>query len=92
MSTPNNSLHRRSFLKVSTLTGGGLLLNFSWLAGYAMSNEELKELPNEWFDLNSYIKIASNGQVTLYSANPEFGSNVKTSMPMIVAEEFCGTG
>ncbi len=44
-------------------------------------------LPKEWFELNSYIKIAQSGEVTLMSPNPEFGSNVKTSMPMILAEE-----
>jgi isoquinoline 1-oxidoreductase beta subunit len=38
-------------------------------------------------ELNNYIKIAPNGTVTLFSANPEFGSNVKTSMPMILADE-----
>jgi isoquinoline 1-oxidoreductase beta subunit len=41
----------------------------------------------EWFELNSYIKITKNGEVTLMSPNPEFGSNVKTSMPMILADE-----
>ena len=44
-------------------------------------------LPEEWVELNNYIKIANNGAVTLFSANPEFGSNVKTSMPMILADE-----
>lgn len=87
MAHTNKTIDRRSFLKVSSLTGGGLLLNFSWLAGHAMGAESLTELPNEWFELNSYIKIATNGNITLYSANPEFGSNVKTAMPMIVAEE-----
>ncbi len=33
------------------------------------------------------MKIGNNGVVTIYSPNPEFGSNVKTSMPMLVAEE-----
>ena len=44
-------------------------------------------MPEEWFELNSYIKIGNNGVVTLMSPNPEFGSNVKTSMPMILADE-----
>jgi isoquinoline 1-oxidoreductase beta subunit len=44
-------------------------------------------MPKEWFELNSYVKIGENGVVTLFSPNPEFGSNVKTSMPMILAEE-----
>ncbi|HEX8041946.1 MAG TPA: molybdopterin cofactor-binding domain-containing protein, partial [Chryseosolibacter sp.] len=49
--------------------------------------EELLGMLEEWFELNSYIKIGNNGVVTLMSPNPEFGSNVKTSMPMILADE-----
>ena len=88
MSNLNKNLDRRSFLKVSALAGGGMMLSFSWLAGCKPSTkEELLAMPKEWFELNSYIKIGENGAVTLYSPNPEFGSNVKTSMPMILAEE-----
>ena len=81
------TISRRSFLKASVLAGGGMVLSFSWLAGCKPSAEETVALPKEWFELNNYIKIGENGAVTLMSANPEFGSNVKTSMPMIVAEE-----
>ena len=80
---------RRSFLKTSALSSGGLLLSFSWLAGCAPTGEETagSTLPDEWFDLNAYLKIGNNGVVTILSPNPEGGQNVKTSMPMIVAEE-----
>lgn len=88
MTLANKHINRRSFLKVSALAGGGMVLSFSWLAGCKpTTKEELLALPKEWFELNSYIKIGENGTVTLYSANPEFGSNVITSMPMILAEE-----
>ena len=87
MATYTTKLDRRSFLKVSALAGGGMMLSFSWLAGCKPSPEQVLELPKEWFELNSYIKIGDNGVVTLFSANPEFGSNIKTSMPMILAEE-----
>ncbi|MCR9016794.1 xanthine dehydrogenase family protein molybdopterin-binding subunit [Aquiflexum gelatinilyticum] len=88
MTFVNKHINRRSFLKVSALAGGGMVLSFSWLAGCKpTTKEELLAMPKEWFELNSYIKIGENGTVTLYSANPEFGSNVITSMPMILAEE-----
>jgi len=64
-----------------------MLLGFSWLASCKPSPEQVKNLPKEWFEINGYIKIADNGQVTIMSPNPEIGQNVKTSMPMIVAEE-----
>jgi isoquinoline 1-oxidoreductase subunit beta len=88
MSIVKTKFNRRSFLKASALAGGGMMLSFSWLAGCKPSPKEVAlGLPDEWFELNSYIKIGENGAVTLYSSSPEFGQNVKTSMPMILAEE-----
>jgi len=76
---------RRSFIKVSTLSSGGMLLGFSWLA--SCKPDQVVNMPKEWFDINGFLKIADNGLVTIMSPNPEIGQNVKTSMPMIIAEE-----
>jgi isoquinoline 1-oxidoreductase subunit beta len=88
MTIVKTKINRRSFLKASALAGGGMILSFSWLAGCKPTNEEeILALPKEWFELNSYIKIGENGAVTLFNSSPEFGQNVKTSLPMILAEE-----
>src|SRR5947209_11226614 len=87
MSDTKTSYNRRSFLKATALAGGGMMLSFSWLAGCKPKPEEVATLPKEWFELNSYIKIGDNGVVTLMAPNPEFGQNVKTSLPMMLAEE-----
>ncbi len=88
MSIIKTSVGRRSFLKSTALSGGGLMLGFSWLASCQSKTEaEVLSMPKEWFDINSYLKIGDNGVVTIFSPNPEFGQNVRTSMPMLVAEE-----
>lgn len=79
--------NRRSFLKVSTAAGGGMLIGFNWLTSCSTPVEKGIAPPNEWFEINGYIKIGDTGLVTIYSPNPEIGQNVMTSMPMIVAEE-----
>lgn len=86
--------NRRSFLKASTLAGGGLLLGFNLFnACTSPTNPKAaiipkKELfPEDWSDINAFIKIATDGSVTIMSPNPEIGQGIKTSMPMIVAEE-----
>ena len=88
------SQNRRSFMKVSLATGGGMLLGFNLLTGCKPDRAEvLAEVipalptPNQWFDINAYLKIGDTGLVSIISPNPEIGQNVKTSMPMIVAEE-----
>lgn len=78
--------NRRSFIKASLAGGGGLMLSFSWLAACSPI-DAAKAMPSAWFDLNAYLSIADNGEVTIMSPNPEVGQNVKTSMPMIVADE-----
>ena len=63
------------------------MLGFSWFASCKPTPEQIKAMPKEWFDINAFLKIGDNGMVTIMSPNPEIGQNVKTSMPMIVAEE-----
>jgi isoquinoline 1-oxidoreductase beta subunit len=88
MAFAKSKVNRRSFLKASALVGGGMMLSFNWLTGCTPAPEEVvMGMPEEWFELNGYIKIGENGLVTLMSPNPEGGQNVKTSMPMIVADE-----
>ncbi|MDG2450154.1 MAG: molybdopterin-dependent oxidoreductase, partial [Saprospiraceae bacterium] len=87
MSKIKTQFKRRSFLKISAASGGGMLIGFSWLNGCAPAEDPRVAVPNEWFDINGYIKIGDTGMVTIYSPNPEIGQNVMTSMPMIVAEE-----
>ena len=38
-------------------------------------------------ELNFYVEIASDGQITIYAPNPEMGQGIKTTLPMIIAEE-----
>lgn len=79
---------RRSFLKVTSLTGGGMMLGIHWLAGAAPSAAETGlDLAKDAFVFNGHIKITSDNIVQIMAQNPEFGQNVKTSLPMIVAEE-----
>lgn len=78
---------RRSFIKSSALAGGGMMIGFSWLASCKPTPKQLLTMPKEWFKINGFLKIGENGVVTIMSPNPEIGQNVKTSMPMIIAEE-----
>jgi isoquinoline 1-oxidoreductase subunit beta len=81
------SAGRRSFLKSSALAGGGLMLSFSWLSSFPRDSKEIVEIPDALAELNGFLKISKDGIVTIMSPNPEGGQNVKTAMPMIVAEE-----
>ena len=79
---------RRSFLKSSLLSGGGLLISASWMSMLHLENKLGGHLPDEqWVELNGYIKITPNNIIKIINPNPEFGQNVMTSFPMMVAEE-----
>src|SRR5688572_11318330 len=78
-------IDRRSFLRVSALAGGGLML-----ATYVEPIAEAAGLlPGEADTqlVNAFIKIAPDGAITIIAKNPEIGQGVKTSMPMLIAEE-----
>ncbi len=84
----NLTFNRRSFLKTSSLAGGGMLIGFNLFTSCnpkATLPVDIASL--DFNDFNAFIKIADNGIVTIFSPNPEIGQGVKTAMPMIIAEE-----
>lgn len=70
------------------MTGGGLLLGFSWFSADA-ETPVIVTKANFAGELgfNSYLSIGTDGTITIFSPNPELGQNIMTSFPMIVAEE-----
>src|SRR5512138_3881045 len=85
MSTLNKA-SRRDFIKITSLTGGGLVLGFG-LFGNEAAPSILNATAFADSNFNSYLSIATDGTITILSPNPELGQNVMTSFPMIVAEE-----
>ena len=77
---------RRDFLKITTLTAGGFMLGFNWLTNEVKAAAVIKTVAGE-IGFNSYLSIATDGLITLFSPNPELGQNIMTSFPMVVAEE-----
>ena len=82
-------MKRRDFLQRSALGSGGL-----WLGSYldaATAAETIAKpsaaAPLAGFKPNAFISISSQGVVTLISKQPEIGQGIKTSLPMVIAEE-----
>jgi isoquinoline 1-oxidoreductase beta subunit len=78
-------IDRRRFVKVSALAGGGLLIGTYVHLGELDAAEPLPAAAD--FAPNAFISISSTGAVSLIAPNSEMGQGVKTSLPMIVAEE-----
>jgi len=87
MEKVNTNTGRRAFLKTSLLAGGGLMLHFSGLAKMASLVDGGTEPAAKWVEITGYVHITPENIVTLICPNPEFGQNVMTSLPMMVAEE-----
>jgi len=85
MNTPTLSapVNRRDFLKLTGLAGGGLALAFYIRSG----SDASAATAAADFKPNAFIRIAPSGAVTIVSKQPEMGQGVKTSLPMIIAEQ-----
>lgn len=82
------STSRRDFIKTSVLAGGGMLIGFNLFTSCKPDASPPVDIANLNFqDFNAFIKIARSGTVSIMSPNPEIGQGVKTSMPMLIAEE-----
>lgn len=79
-------LSRRAFLTTGLAAGGGLLLTLN-AACSPSASQPLSMSANTEAELNPFISIAPDGTVTIVAKNPEIGQGMKTTLPMLIAEE-----
>ncbi|WP_017667909.1 molybdopterin cofactor-binding domain-containing protein [Sandarakinorhabdus sp. AAP62] len=73
----NIQLSRRNFLFASAALGGGLYL------GLSPERADAAE-PGQ---LNAWVVIPATGRIRIMASNPEVGQGIRTSLPMVIAEE-----
>lgn len=80
---------RRTFLRVTSLAGGGLLIGTLIDLGGAAPLWAAEPLTgtNTPFSPNAFIRITPDGAITIVAKNPETGQGIKTMLPMLIAEE-----
>src|ERR687892_1882448 len=74
------NLSRRGFLKAGIAAGGGLLPGFHVPVTAATA-------PSGQSRLNSWIRVAKDGTVTIIVGQSEMGQGIMTAIPMIIADE-----
>ena len=80
------TLDRRSFLKVTALAGGGMMVS-AYLDPVARVFAQGAQAPPIAFVPSAFVKVTPDNVVTIIAKNPETGQGVKTSLPMLIAEE-----
>ncbi len=96
-------IDRRSFLRVTALSGGGVA--FGLLSANALAQQPAGRGgappgggrggaggggfggPAAPPKVENYIKIAADGTVTIMAKNPEVGQGIRTMLPMLIADE-----
>ena len=78
-------LGRRGFLKACAGAGGGLLLG-AWLPAATWADAPAAGAEPGAM-LGVFVRIGRDGKIVIGARSPEIGQGVKTSLPMLIAEE-----
>ena len=78
-------ISRRRFLQTSATVTGGLMMGIHLNSASARQMEAVG-VPSEP-GIGFFVRIEPDGRVIIGSPQPEMGQGVKTSLPMLIAEE-----
>jgi len=76
---------RRDFIKATSLSMSGLLLGLN--VRCSDTSKKLTGNPDAVFSPNLFISINGSGEVTLVAHRSEMGTGIRTSLPLIMADE-----
>jgi len=83
-------LDRRSFLHVSALASGGVMIGLYAPSALSQGPPQRGGGPQAPQALNPsfYIQVQPNNRFTIHAKNPETGQGIRNALPMIIADEF----
>lgn len=86
MNQSTTQINRRNFLRLTGITGAGLVMG---LSSRANGVEMVENLTNvlESFELHPLVVIEKSGLITIYNSKPEIGQGTFQSIPALIAEE-----
>lgn len=73
-------MNRRDFLHISLSSTGFFVL------GFQIKTPDSKE-GSVWTEINGFVKISPNNEFVILAPRGDIGTSVKTSLPMLIAEE-----
>ncbi|MGC3946440.1 MAG: molybdopterin-dependent oxidoreductase [Chryseolinea sp.] len=76
---------RRDFLKATSISMSGLMLGISFSC--TDTTKKLTGNPDYTFSPNLFISINGNGDVSLVAHRSEMGTGIRTSLPLVMADE-----
>lgn len=88
----SNEMHRlavgrRSFLKFTALSGGGLAVTLASPLAFGADDAAAPAAPKKLADPSPFIKINPDNTVEIRVNRLDFGQGALTALPMLVAEE-----
>src|SRR5688572_30512150 len=86
--TNATQLDRRSFIKVSALAGGGVLIGLYVPESIAQApGGRAAPVPTP-VNPSTYITVHPDNTFTIIGKNPETGQGIVNALPMLIADEF----
>ena len=86
MNQQNSQINRRNFLRLTSLTGAGLVMGLGVKAD-GLSVIENLGTSTASFELSPLVMIDQTGLVTIFNTKPEIGQGTYQSIPALIAEE-----
>src|SRR6185503_4910140 len=77
------SVNRRTFLRVSSVAAGGLLVSLC----FDRSTLAQGQPPAKVYPPDAFIRITPDGNIVIQVNRLEFGQGVATALPMVLADE-----